>query len=130
MILEQTFQLVRSVERVVEDRDGAQLQNGVKSNYVLRAVRRHDGHLVTRAHAECAQTGGGATDLLVHLREGLGLAKEVSRWLVRVDCQVVVVNIEESGISVVKVMRGPFWVELEPFLGVECRHGVQHLSVA
>ncbi len=44
-----------------------------------------------------------------HELEGLGLAKEVSRWLVRVDCQVVVVNIgniNSTNVGGSRIMNG------------------------
>ena len=103
--------------------DGAELQDGVEGRNVLRAVRGDDGYFVTWAHSKCPEASGRAANLAVELSKSLGLAKEVRRGLIRVDCQIVVVNVEESGVSVVKVVWCPLWVELEPLLVVDCRHG-------
>ena len=89
VILERLFQLVGRVQRVVLDNDGAELEDGVERDDVLRAVRHRESDAVTGPHTERAQAGGCATHLLVQLRKSHGAAEEVGCRLIRVVGEVL-----------------------------------------
>ena len=89
------------------------------SDLVLHGVKA----LVPAADtAAAALAGGGAADLLVQLRVALRAAEEVRRGLVGAQGEVVVVDVEKRGVSVLQAVRSPLRVMLEPRLGLECRH--------
>ena len=116
MILEETFQLVGGIQRVVQYHLGAQLQDGVERRDVLRRVWCHDGDSVTGAHTEGLQASGRSANLTVQLRIRLGAPEEVGGRFIGVDLKVVVVNIQQRGVAVLEVVRCPFRVILEPSL--------------
>ena len=122
MILEEAFELVGGVERVVEHDCGAQLEDGVERGDGLRGVGGDDGDAVALADAEGTQARGGAAHLTVELRVGLGLTEEVGGRLVRIDGQVVVVDVQQRCVAVVEGVRRPLGVVLEPGFGLISRH--------
>ena len=65
VILEQAFQLVGRIERVVLDDSRTNFLDGIKSNNVLRAVRQQHRHAVSRTYAEGLQAGGDSAHVLV-----------------------------------------------------------------
>src|SRR5574344_1171076 len=60
--------------------------------------------------------------LTVELRVGLGLTEEVGGRLVRIDGQVVVVDVQQRCVDVVEGVRRPLGVVLEPDFGLISRH--------
>ena len=79
VVFELVAQLAVGVERIVLDHDGAEAQHRVEGHHVLRAVRKHEGHPVARAHPEFAQAVGGTGNLLAELIVAGGRSEEVER---------------------------------------------------
>ena len=65
MILEESFQLMGGVERVMQYHLRTELQDGIKRRDVLRRVGRDDGYAVTWPHAESLQARGRCANLAV-----------------------------------------------------------------
>ena len=114
MVLELWAQLVGGVERVVLDDNTADLLHSKEGGDVLRAVRQHDRHAVTRANAKGFQTCGGAAHLAIELAKRLGAAEEPGGGVVAVGGQVVVVKIVQRAVAVLQRVGGPLGVVLQP----------------
>lgn len=120
---------MRGVQGVVFDDGGAQFEYGVERGEVLGTVGQQDGDAVPRADAKCTQAGGSAADLFVQFGIGLCFAEEVGGGFVRVECQVVIVDVEQGGVAVFEVVRHPLGVVLQPWpvaVEVRCVCGVRH----
>ena len=121
MVIEGVFEFVGGVEGVVFHHGRPEFQYGVEGCQVLRAVGQQDGHAIPGANPQRAESGGGVADVLVKLAVGLGAPEEVDGRLVAVDGQVVVVEVEQRGVTVFDGGWGPLGVVLQPGFGFKSR---------
>ncbi len=115
VVLELLAQLTRGVERVVLDDDGAEPQDRVEGDDVLRAVRQDDRDRVAGPHPARLEAGGGAVDRLLHLAVARLAAEELQRGRIRVVAHRRRDDVEERSRHGFEVVRHAFGIAGDPW---------------
>ncbi len=114
VVLELLAQLARRVERIVLDDDGAEPQDRVEGDDVLRAVGQDDRDGIARRDAARLQTGRGALDLLVQLPVRRLAAEELQGGSIRILAGGCLDDVDERARHRLELRRHPLGVAGDP----------------